>query len=138
MFFGDVTFVYSPIYGKAAVLGRKIVNFDVYGKFGMGIGQTKDDGTISGILEGEDNQCPELGSLNNGSETAMFCQTQIEWHPTTTFGGGIRVIFSDNLAARLEGRSITYIETVNSTMLEMKNNFLVQGSVSVFVPNIKN
>jgi outer membrane beta-barrel protein len=136
--FGEITFVYSPIYGKAAVLGRKIVNFDVYGKFGMGIGQTKDDGTISGILEGEDNQCPDISSLNNGSEVALFCQTQIQWHPTTTFGGGIRVIFSDNLAARLEGRSITYIETVNSTMLEMKNNFIVQGSVSVFVPNIKN
>lgn len=41
--FGDVSFVYSPIYGKAAVLGSKIVNFDVYGKFGMGIAQTKDD-----------------------------------------------------------------------------------------------
>jgi len=135
--FGDVSFVYSPIYGKAAVLGRKIVNFDVYGKFGMGIGQTKDDGTISGILDGEDNQCPEISTLNSGSEAALFCQTQIQWHPTTTFGGGVRVIFNDNLAARLEGRSITYIETVNSTMLEMKNNFVVQGSVSVFVPNIK-
>ncbi len=138
MAFGDVSFVYSPIYGKAAILGRKIVNFDVYGKFGMGIGQTKDDGTISGILEGEDNQCPEISTLNSGSEVALFCQTQIQWHPTTTFGGGIRVIFNDNIAARLEGRSITYIETVNSTMLEMKNNFIVQGSVSVFVPNIKN
>jgi outer membrane beta-barrel protein len=137
MAFGDVTFVYSPIYGKAAILGRKIVNFDVYGKFGMGIGQTKDDGTISGILDGEDNQCPDIASLNSGSEAALFCQTQIQWHPTTTFGGGVRVIFNDNMAARLEGRSLTYIETVNSTMLEMKNNFIVQGSVSFFVPNIK-
>ena len=137
MAFGDVSFVYSPIYGKAAILGRKIVSFDVYGKFGMGMGQTKDDGTISGILDGEDNQCPELSTLNSGSEAALFCQTQIQWHPTTTFGGGIRVIFNDNVAARLEGRSLTYIETVNSTMLEMKNNFIVQGSVSFFVPNIK-
>jgi outer membrane beta-barrel protein len=133
--FGDLTFVYSPIYGKAAVLGRKIVSFDVYGKFGMGVGQTKDDGTISGIIE--NNQCPEISTLNSGSEAANFCQTQIQWHPTTTFGGGIRVIFNDNIAARLEGRSLTYIETVNSTMLEMKNNFIVQGSVSFFVPSIK-
>lgn len=135
--FGDVSFVYSPIYGKAAVLGRKIVMFDVYGKFGMGIGQTKDDGTVSGILNNTDNQCPELSTLADGTEEAMFCQTQIEWHPTTSFGGGIRVIFSDSFAVRLEGRSLTYIETVNSTMLEMKNNFIVQGSASFFLPTIK-
>lgn len=135
--FGDVSFVYSPIYGKAAVLGRKIVMFDVYGKFGMGIGQTKDDGTVSGILDGADNQCPELSSLTPGSEESDFCQTQIQWHPTTSFGGGFRVIFNDRFAVRLEGRSLTYIETVNSDMLEMKNNFIVQGSASFFLPTIK-
>ena len=135
--FGDVSFVFSPIYGKAAVLGRKIVMFDVYGKFGMGIGQTKDDGTVSGILDNIDNQCPDLASLNAADEQAKFCQTQIQWHPTTSFGGGIRVIFNDSFAVRLEGRSLTYIETVNSTMLEMKNNFIVQGSASFFLPTIK-
>ena len=135
--FGDVSFVYSPIYGKAAVLGRKIVMFDVYGKFGMGIGQTKDDGTVSGILSGADNQCPDISTLTPGSEEAEFCQTQIQWHPTTSFGGGFRIIFNDSFAVRLEGRSLTYIETVNSDMLEMKNNFLVQGSASFFLPTIK-
>lgn len=135
--FGDVSFVYSPIYGKAAVLGRKIVMFDVYGKFGMGIGQTKDDGTVSGILDNIDNQCPESESLSAADEQGKFCLTQIEWHPTTSFGGGIRVIFNDSFAVRLEGRSLTYIETVNSTMLEMKNNFIVQGSASFFLPSIK-
>jgi outer membrane beta-barrel protein len=133
--FGDVSFVFSPIYGKAAVLGRKIVMFDVYGKFGMGVGQTKDDGTVSGILSGADNQCPE--SSTPGTEEADFCQTQIQWHPTTSFGGGFRVIFNDRFAVRLEGRSLTYIETVNSDMLEMKNNFIVQGSASFFLPTIK-
>lgn len=119
--FGDVSFVYSPIYGKAAVLGSKIVNFDVYGKFGMGIAQTKDD-------PGEEYQCPE---------DTQFCATQIQWHPTTTFGGGFRVIFNDSFAVRLEGRSLTYVETVNSDMLEMKNLFIVQGSASFFLPSIK-
>jgi hypothetical protein len=47
------------------------------------------------------------------------------------------VIFNDSFAVRLEGRSLTYIETVNSTMLEMKNLFLVQGSASFFLPSIK-
>lgn len=135
--FGDVSFVYSPIYGKAAVLGRQIVNFDVYGKFGMGIAQTKDDGTVSGILDGSDNICPDISTLNSSSEQALFCQTQIQWHPTSSFGGGFRVIFNDSFAVRLEGRSLTYIETVNSTMLEMKNLFLVQGSASFFLPSIK-
>ena len=135
--FGDVSFVYSPIYGKAAVLGRQIVNFDVYGKFGMGIAQTKDDGTVSGILDGSDNICPDISTLNSNSEQALFCQTQIQWHPTSSFGGGFRVIFNDSFAVRLEGRSLTYIETVNSTMLEMKNLFLVQGSASFFLPSIK-
>ena len=135
--FGDVSFVFSPIYGKAAVLGRQIVNFDVYGKFGMGIAQTKDDGTVSGILDGSDNICPDISTLNSNSETALFCQTQIQWHPTSSFGGGFRIIFNDSFAVRLEGRSLTYIETVNSTMLEMKNLFLVQGSASFFIPSIK-
>jgi outer membrane beta-barrel protein len=135
--FGDVSFVYSPIYGKAAVLGRKIVNFDVYGKFGMGIAQTKDDGTVSGILDGSDNICPDISTLNSNSEQALFCQTQIQWHPTSSFGGGFRIIFNDSFAVRLEGRALTYIETVNSTMLEMKNLFLLQGSASFFLPSIK-
>jgi len=134
--FGDVSFVFSPIYGKAAVLGRKIVNFDIYAKVGMGVAQTKDDGTISGILDNDDNICPDLATLNSGSEEAAFCQTQIQWHPTTSFGGGFRVIFNDSFAVRVEGRSLTYIETVNSDMLEMKNNFLVQTSASFFLPSI--
>ena len=30
-----------------------------------------------------------------------------------------------------------YIETVNSTQLEMKNNFIIQGAVSMFFPAMK-
>jgi hypothetical protein len=46
-------------------------------------------------------------------------------YSTTNFGGGACVIFGENLALRLDGRSMVYIETVNATQLEMKNNFLV-------------
>jgi hypothetical protein len=63
--------------------------------------------------------------------------TQHQIHPTTNFGGGARIIFGENLALRIDGRSMVYIETVNATQLEMKNNFLIQGAVSVFFPQIK-
>ena len=57
-------------------------------------------------------------------------------HPTTNFGGGLRIIFGENIAARVEGRSLVYIETVNATTLEMKNNLILQASFSWFFPNL--
>ena len=118
--FGSFCFVFSPIYGKAAVLGRKIVNFDIYGKFGMGATQTVDDLTA---LQAEGDPRAE--------------STAVQVHPTTNFGGGARIIFNQNIAARVEGRSMIYIETVNAVTLEMKNNFLLQFSASFFFPSIK-
>lgn len=118
--FGNVCFVFSPIYGKAAVMGRKIINFDIYGKFGMGATRTADDLTA---LQAEGD--------------ARAVATEFQVHPTTNFGGGARVIFNQNMALRLEGTSMIYIETVNSDTLEMKNNFIIQGAFSFFVPNMK-
>ena len=118
--FGSFCFSFSPIYGKTAVLGQQIVLFDVYGKFGMGLTQTVDD--LSALQAEED-------------ERAQSSQVQV--HPTTNFGGGIRMIFNRNFAARVEGRSMIYIETVNATTLEMKNNFLLQVSASFFFPTLK-
>lgn len=117
--FGSFCFVFSPIYGKTAILDQKIVIFDIYGKFGMGMAQTVDD----------------LEALQaEGDERAL--STQVQVHPTANFGGGLRLGFSKNLAARIEGRSMIYIETVNATTLEMKNNFIVQASASFFFPII--
>ena len=118
--FGSFCFVFSPIYGKAAVLGSKIVNFDIYGKFGMGATQTVDDLTA---LQADGDKRAE--------------STAVQVHPTTNFGGGARIIFNQNIAARIEGRSMIYIETVNAVTLEMKNNFLLQFSASFFFPSIK-
>jgi outer membrane beta-barrel protein len=118
--FGSACFVFSPIYGKAAIRGRNIVNFDIYGKFGMGLTATADD---LEALQAEDQP------------TAIATQNQV--HPTTNFGGGARVIFNQNVALRVEGRSMIYIETVDSDTLEMKNNFIIQAAVSFFVPNMK-
>jgi outer membrane beta-barrel protein len=118
--FGSACFVFSPIYGKAAISGRKLINFDIYGKFGMGATRTADD------LEA-------LQSVGDPRAEA----TQFQVHPTTNFGGGARIIFNENLAMRVEGRSMVYIETVNATTLEMKNNFILQFSASFFIPNLR-
>jgi outer membrane beta-barrel protein len=119
--FGNVNFLFSPIYGKIAVVGRKIINFDIYGSFGMGATRTSDD------LKALDT--------TSGDDRAEISQHQT--HPTTNFGGGVRVIFGKNVAARLEGRSMVYIETVNATTLEMKNNLILQLSISFFFPAMK-
>ena len=58
-------------------------------------------------------------------------------HPTTNFGGGARVVFNEFVAVRVDGRSLVYIETVNSTTLEMKNNFILSGGVSFFFPGMQ-
>jgi len=120
-YFGSASFLFSPIYGKVAVVGREIINFDIFGAFGMGMTRTSES------LEALDAEA--------GNERAVLTQHQM--HPTTNFGGGARVIFGENLALRLDGRSMVYIETVNATQLEMKNNFLIQGSASVFFPRTK-
>ncbi len=120
-YFGSMTFMFSPIYGKIAVVGRKIINFDIFGSFGMGITRTSDDLQALDAEAGEDRAV----------------STQHQMHPTTNFGGGARVIFGPNIAARIEGRSMVYIETVKATTLEMKNNLILQASMSFFFPNMK-
>lgn len=115
----NVTGQFSPFYGKIAFNGRSIIAFNIYGAFGMGITQTQDD----------------LNALQAvGDPIAEATQTQI--HPTTNFGGGARVLFNDWLAVRIDARSMIYIETVNSTVLEMKNNFIVSGGASFFFPSM--
>jgi|NOAtaT_5_FD_contig_31_5928478_length_1338_multi_5_in_0_out_0_2 outer membrane beta-barrel protein len=118
--FGNLSFQYSPIYGKVAIVGRDIILFDVYGAFGMGFARTNDDLEALQLV---------------GDEKAM--STELQTHPTTNMGGGLRIIFGENIAARVEGRSLVYIETVSATTLEMKNNFILQASASWFFPNIK-
>lgn len=118
--FTNTGFQFSPIYGKVALNGRRIINFDIFAAFGIGITQTQDD----------------LDALGADESDAAAINTAVQWHPTTNIGGGVRVIFNDMIAFRLEGRSLIYIETVESTTLEMKNNFILAGSVSFFVPSM--
>jgi len=117
--FGNTTFSFSPIYGKVAISGQKVINFDIFGAFGMGVAQTSDD----------------LKALQaEGDQQALATQNQV--HPTTNFGGGARVVMGESFAFRVEGRSLVYIETVNSTTLEMKNNFILQAGLSFFFPGM--
>jgi len=114
---GSLGLAYSPIYGKAAV-GSRIIAFDIYGHFGAGFTMTQDDlDTL-----GEEGEAPE----------ALATANQV--HPTTVFGGGARVAFTKSMAARAEVKSMSYIETISSNRLEMKNNLIVQGNVSFFFP----
>lgn len=119
-YFANVNLQFSPIYGKVAVTDKSIVLFDVYGMFGAGFTGTRDD---LEALQGTDDP------------KAMATATQV--HPTTNFGGGVRVTFGPNIAVKLEGRSMIYIETVNSTTLEMKNNFMLLGAFSFFFPGMQ-
>lgn len=119
MMYGNIHFQYSPIYGKVAVGGRNIINFDIFGAFGTGIVNTRDDLTA---LDAEDEPSAQATEAQN--------------HPTTSFGGGFRIIFSETFAFRLEGRSMMYIETLDSTTLEMKQPFLLLASASIFFPGM--
>lgn len=119
---GSVGLQFAPIYGKVAA-GNSIIAFDVYGTVGLGITATEDDIVA---LQAEDE--PPDGPAH---------RTASQVHPTTVMGGGARIAFSESVALRAEVKSMTYIETVKSTTLEMKNNLIVQTNVSFFFPGMK-
>jgi outer membrane beta-barrel protein len=118
-FFGTGTFQFSPIYGKIAVGQNQIINFDLFGLFGTGIVNTRDD----------------LEALQKEGEPKAEA-TRSQNHPTLNYGGGVRVIFSKTFAARIEGRGLSYIEVLDSTTLEMKNNFTLLAGASIFFPGM--
>jgi outer membrane beta-barrel protein len=119
-FYVNGNFQFSPIYGKVAIGSGKIIVFDLFGVFGTGVVNTNDD----------------LVALQKTEDPAAIA-TQVQFHPTLNFGGGIRVIFSETFAFRIEGRGLSYIEVLESTTLEMKNNFTLLSSLSFFFPGMK-
>lgn len=117
--YGELNFMYSPIYGKVAVGGDKIIGFDIFGVFGTGAVQTADD----------------LQALQKtGDPEAEATQSQV--HPSLNYGGGVRVVLSQGFAVRLEGRGLSYIEVIESNTLEMKNNFTLLAAASFFFPGM--
>ncbi|MBA2319807.1 MAG: outer membrane beta-barrel domain-containing protein [Deltaproteobacteria bacterium] len=118
--FGDANFQYSPIYGKVAVSGKNIVMFDIFGAFGAGVVGTRDD----------------LEALQKENDPEALA-TQKQLHPTLNYGGGIRVILSKSFAFRFETRGMSYVEVIESSTLEMKNNVMLLGSASIFFPGVE-
>jgi outer membrane beta-barrel protein len=116
---GNVNFQYSPIYGKVAVFGQKIIAFDIFGVFGAGIVNTRDD--LEALQKTKD-------------EDAIATEKQI--HPTVNYGGGLRVALSKSFAVRLEARGMSYVEVVESNNLEMKNNMMLLVGASFFFPGM--
>jgi outer membrane beta-barrel protein len=119
---GNLGLQFAPIYGKVAA-GDTIIAFDIYGTVGLGITQTEDDL----VALQADDEAADGDAHRSASEV----------HPTTVMGGGARVALSEVVAVRAEVKSMTYIETVKSTTLEMKNNLIVQANVSFFFPGMK-
>ncbi len=119
---GAIGLQFAPIYGKVAA-GDSIIAFDIYGTVGLGITQTEDDL----VALQADDEAPDGDAHRSASEV----------HPTTVMGGGARIAFSETVAVRAEVKSMTYIETVKATTLEMKNNLIVQANVSFFFPGMK-
>ena len=114
---GGVHLQFAPIYGKTALNGR-IVHFDLFGSFGIGAAHTVDD------LEA-------LGKI--GDPVAE--STRVQTHPSLDTGVGLRVAISRDLTIRLEGRGVSYLEVLESTTLEMKNNLMFLAGMSVFFPS---
>jgi outer membrane beta-barrel protein len=120
LWYSTMAFQFSPIYGKIAVRDRAIINFDIFGLFGAGVVGTRDD---LEVLQKQDDPLAQ--------------ETEKQIHPALTFGGGLRVVFSKTLAFRIEGRGLSYIETLESTTLELKNNVTFLAGVSFFFPGMK-
>jgi outer membrane beta-barrel protein len=118
-FYASGNFQFSPIYGKVAVGSGRIIIFDVFGVFGTGAVNTSDD----------------LKALQKENDPAATA-TASQFHPTLNYGGGARVIFGETFAIRFEGRGLSYIEVLESTTLEMKNNFTILGGISLFFPGM--
>jgi len=110
-----LNFNFSPFYGKVATFGRNSIIFDLYGTFGTGIVYTQDDLELTDQVD---------------DPKAQATQNQI--HPALTFGGGARIMFGKVAGIRFEVRDLSYINVLESTQLELKNNLMLMGGISLF------
>jgi outer membrane beta-barrel protein len=111
-----VNFNFSPLYGKVATLGRNSIIFDIYLTAGAGVAFTEDDIELIQKV---------------GDPLAEATKSQV--HPTISFGGGLRVAFTKTFGLRFEVRSISYINALESTQLELKNNLTMMLGASIFL-----
>jgi len=106
-------FNWSPFYGKISSKRSSII-FDLYATLGAGVVGTVDDLALIG-QEDEDD--------------ALLTQFQV--HPALALGGGLRVNFTKTVGLRFDVKSLSYIGTLQSTKLELKNNLTLQLGASV-------
>jgi outer membrane beta-barrel protein len=115
MYHVTANFNFSPFYGKVATIGRSAIIFDIYGTAGAGIVGTEDD------LE-----------IVDATDDPLALATHRQVHPAITFGGGVRVAFTNTFGLRFEVRSLSYINAIESTNLELKNNLTLILGASIF------
>lgn len=106
---------FSPLYGKVATVGNTAINFDIYGMAGTGIVYTVDDLDVVQLV---------------GEPLAEATARQI--HPAISLGAGLRIAFNRTFALRFEGRNISYVEALDGSRLELKNNLTFQLGASIF------
>ena len=111
----DAVVLFSPIYGKAAVKGVELLSFEVFGRFGASLVHTEDD------------------TESLGTDDLYTRQTLSQDHIASVYGGGLRLFLTERTSARLEGRGVSYIETVSAGTLQMKNTVVLMASASFLV-----
>lgn len=110
-------FHWSPFYGKIATKRDSII-FDLYATLGAGVVGTVDDLALIGIDDTDD-------------EWEEAAATQFQAHPALALGGGLRLNFTKTVGLRFDVKSLSYIGTLQSTKLELKNNLTLQLGASV-------
>lgn len=120
--YGSLDMVFSPVYGKLAWMGKRIINFDFIFMAGLGLLQTHDQSTEA--IEEAPN--PVVAQ-------ALQDQTSL----ASNFGFGFRAAFSPSMAFKVEGREYLYVESVyaNDYVVQSRNYFfMAQAGLSFFFP----
>ena len=120
--YGSVDMVFSPIYGKLAWMGKRIINFDFIFMAGLGLLQTHDQST---------------GAIEDAPNPVVAQALQEQTNLASNFGFGFRAAFSPSMAFKVEGREYLYVESVyaNNIVVQSRNYFfMAQAGLSFFFP----
>lgn len=128
-FHTNVATEFVPREGVGELLGMP-VRFGIVLGMHAGAVRTVDDGTLLGILDSTSNTCPDSSTMNSSSEQALFCKTQTEWHAASGLILASDFYFDNQMSVRCGLKQVTYVETMTSTVLEMKNTFM--GTAAIY------
>jgi len=108
--------LFSPVHAKAALRGH-LIDFELFGRVGAAIVHTEDDPETLGDPDG-----------------VFTLRTLSENHPAAVAGGGVRAQLGGSAALRIEGRSVSYTETLEGGSLQKKNYAVLFVGVGFFLP----